>query len=266
LRSFEIVYEDAHIIAVNKASGIAVPPDKFDTRKKSLTAIVGKYLGKTAYNAHRIDRETSGLVLFAKDLRTLSVLQKAFEDRRIKKKYIAAVWGKPSWKETVCTIPIEHARGTGQGSLFRSKCVRPAPHNCLLSTPPAHPREEAWGQVSTGIGLSRDRFRGVGRGKDALTRFRLIGGGELRGRAYSVVEAAPETGRTHQIRVHLAALGHPVLGDRLYGAYAAGVAAAYAHETRLALHALELVLPAQGGEPPLVLVAPLPRDLAAFFR
>jgi RluA family pseudouridine synthase len=239
LRSFEVVYEDAHIIAVNKASGIAVPPDKFDTRKKSLASLVSKYLGKTAYNAHRIDRETSGLVLFAKDLRTLSVLQKAFEDRRIKKKYIAAVWGKPAWTETVCAIPIEHAahmraRGTDLKSRVGTR----------------------------GTGLSRDRPR-AGLGKDALTRFRLIEGGELRGRAYSVVEAVPETGRTHQIRVHLAALGHPVLGDRLYGDPAMGEPAV---ETRLALHALELVLPAQGGEPPRVLVAPLPRDLAVFCR
>ena len=235
---FSLVYEDENIAAVNKISGIAVGADRYDSSLERLDKIAAEYLGmERVFIVHRIDRDTSGLVVFAKNSETHKTLSAAFEGRQINKRYIAAVHGRPSWRETVCDIPL-----VPNGNKL---------HHTIV-----------------------DRFRG----KPSLTAFRLLGSVGN----YSIVEARPETGRTHQIRVHLAGLGHPIVCDELYGNTRPVLLSAIKKKwqgdllderpllSRLGLHAAELFIPGYkagrnevGDGTGLNLKAPLARDMAA---
>jgi RluA family pseudouridine synthase len=236
---FSLVYEDTHIVAVDKSSGIAVSPDRWDLSRERLDKLVAESLSlQKIYTVHRIDRETSGLVVFAKNSEAHKSLSMAFENRQIKKRYIAVVGGRPSWKETACDLALV-PNGNKK-------------HLTII-----------------------DRFRG----KNALTAFRLLGSAGN----YSVLEAVPETGRIHQIRVHLAALGHPVVCDELYGNAKPVLLSAIKRSwrgdplderpllSRLGLHAAELFIPDYTGKSAeavagLALKAPLPRDMSALIR
>jgi RluA family pseudouridine synthase len=230
---FSLVYEDENIAALNKSSGIAVSPDRWDLSRDRLDKLAAEFLSlQRVYTVHRIDRDTSGLVVFAKNSETHKALSAAFEGRLIKKRYIAVVHGRPLWEETACDLSLV-PNGNKQ-------------HLTII-----------------------DKYRG----KKSLTRFHLLGNAGN----YSVLEAFPETGRTHQIRVHLAALGHPVVCDELYGntkpillsAIKRGWRGDPLEErpllSRLGLHAAELVIPGQAGAD-LNLKAPLSRDIAALIH
>jgi RluA family pseudouridine synthase len=238
---FIVVYEDDFILAVNKASGISVGADRWDESKDRLDRLLYDYLGYKVFTVHRIDRDTSGLVVFAKDGKTHRDLSAAFEGRRVKKRYIAVIHGRPSWTETVCGLPLV-PHGDKR-------------HRTII-----------------------DKYRG----KPSFTGFRFLGAAGN----YGVVEALPETGRTHQIRVHLSSLGHPVVCDPLYGnsrgadrpegvflsAFKRGWRGDPLEEkpllSRLGLHAAQLFLPDHGAdrETGLTLTAPLPRDMAALIK
>jgi len=236
---FSLIYEDENIAAIDKSSGIAVSPDRWDLSRERLDKLVEESLGlQKIYTVHRIDRETSGLVVFAKNSETHKTLSMAFENRQIKKRYIAVVCGRPSWKETACDLALV-PNGNKK-------------HLTII-----------------------DRFRG----KNALTSFRFLGSAGN----YSVLEALPETGRIHQIRVHLAALGHPVVCDELYGNAKPVLLSAIKRSwrgdllderpllSRLGLHAAELFIPDYAGKDAeaaagLTLKAPLPRDMSALIR
>ena len=227
---FSLIYEDENIAALNKSSGIAVSPDRWDPSVERLDKLAAESLKiKKVYIVHRIDRDTSGLVIFAKNSETHKTLSAAFEGRLVKKRYIAAIHGRPSWKETDCDLPLI-PNGNKQ-------------HLTII-----------------------DRYRG----KKSLTRFRLLGSAGN----YSILEAFPETGRTHQIRVHLSALGHPVVCDEFYGKNKPVLLSSLKRRwqgdpleerpllSRLGLHAAELFIP----EPSLNLKAPLARDMSALVR
>jgi 23S rRNA pseudouridine1911/1915/1917 synthase len=225
---FSLIYQDENIAAFNKSSGIAVSPDRWDPSVQRLDKLAAEFLGiKKIYTVHRIDRDTSGLVIFAKNSETHKELSIAFESRLIKKRYIAAVHGRPTWGETVCDLPL-----VPDGNKLHYTIV--------------------------------DKFRG----KKSLTLFRLLGSAGN----YSILEALPETGRTHQIRVHLASLGHPVVCDEFYGKKSPVMLSSIKRGwqgdplderpilSRLGLHAAELSIQ------DLCLKAPLPRDMAALIR
>jgi 23S rRNA pseudouridine1911/1915/1917 synthase len=259
---FSIIHEDDLIIAVNKTSGLTVGGDRWDESKERLDMLLNELLtermGKQSvpsdispadnsfcrvWTIHRIDRDTSGLVVFAKDEQTHKRLSSAFESRKVQKRYIAVVHGHVSWTETSCDLPLV-PNGDKQ-------------HRTII-----------------------DKYHG----KKSLTRFRL----RCNAGNYSVVEALPETGRTHQIRVHLASLGHPIVCDPLYGKSAGrsiekGIFLSSFKKgwrgdplreqpllNRLGLHAASLVLPdfhADSAQPPeLSLEAPLPRDMASLIN
>jgi RluA family pseudouridine synthase len=268
---FRIVYEDSRIVGVDKAPGLSVGGDRWDDSRErldrllagALKAPAGKAPGGGAgklpggespagedlagkgpegkarlFTVHRIDRDASGLVVFAKDRETHRALSLAFEGRELQKCYIAVIHGRPGWEETACDLPL-----VPNGNKRHLTIV--------------------------------DRYRG----KRSLTRFRLLGGAGN----YSVVEARPETGRTHQIRVHLASLGHPIVCDPFYGSgkpvflssFKPGWRGDPLDERpllqRLALHAVELRLPGslparQDMEDSLTLRAPLHRDMAALIK
>ena len=234
---FTVIYEDDHIIAVNKMSGIAVCADRWDDSKERLDKLLAAYLKmEKVFIVHRIDRDTSGLVVFAKDEGAHKKLSAAFEGRQIKKRYIAVTHGRPVWKETVCDLPLV-PDGNKQ-------------HHTII-----------------------DKYQG----KKSVTSFRLLGSAGN----YSIIEAFPETGRTHQIRVHLASLGHSVMCDAIYGnakpLFLSAVKSKWRGDqaeerpllARLGLHAQELIIPPgflpdrSGEDSALMIQAPLARDMAA---
>lgn len=182
----QIIYEDDDVLALNKPAGVLVY-DVVPTGGKP---------------AHRLDKDTSGVLLWAKTDAALEFLQTQFKTRQVKKVYRALVYGVPRVKEGEIDAPIGRSR--------------------------KHPSKR----------LAGDRARGKTR--EASTHFEVLksGGG------FSYLELRPLTGRTHQIRVHLQSLGHPVVCDRLY---APGRVCPPPLQ-RQALHALslELFLPSGG--------------------
>lgn len=224
----DVLFEDDWLLAVDKpAQVLSHPTDKIV--ENAVTSILRKQLpGLTLHLLHRLDRETSGALLLAKDPRTARVMGEAFEGRGVQKTYCALVAGRVEWESKVVDLPIERAEG----------------HEIKV-------RQSA------------------GRGAAAITEFRRQAAGDV-----SLVEARPKTGRLHQIRVHLAHAGHPVLGDKLYtgeGEYymkavrkeltEADLGALGAPRQMLHARRLELTHPVNGTA--LSVAAPLPADFRA---
>jgi 23S rRNA pseudouridine1911/1915/1917 synthase len=224
-----ILYEDEWIVAIDKPAGMVVHPAPGAWSGTLVNALVHHGLVPEGTGGeenrpgivHRLDKETSGVILVAKDPEAKLALSRAFHDRRVEKRYLAIVLGRPAKDAGVMTWAIgRHARDRQRMSIRA-------------------PRSRA-----------------------SVTRWRVI---ERFGEV-SLVEARPETGRTHQIRVHLAALGHPVLADPQYGARSGRALPTSGPARRLArqaLHAAELRLAHPVHGTPLELHAPLPEDLSA---
>ena len=226
---YTIIFENEQLIAVNKASGISVGGDRWDESKERLDRLLERGLNLSKiYTVHRIDKETSGLVVFARTKESHRGLSLAFEERQIVKRYTAIVHGRPSWKETLCELPL-----VPDGN---------KKHQTII-----------------------DKYHG----KESVTRFILL----MSAGNYSILEAQPQTGRIHQIRVHAAAIGHPVVCDALYGketpvklsSFKRGWKGDPKQEkpmlSRLGLHALELTLP--DGR---ILSAPMPKDMLSLIK
>jgi 23S rRNA pseudouridine1911/1915/1917 synthase len=174
----KIVYEDADLVVVDKPAGLPVHPAPGHPSHTLVNAILS-HLPNLAKDAdslrpgivHRLDKDTSGLLIIAKNRLAQANLSQQFKNRVVKKTYIALVQGKITPEKGI----IEAAIG------------RDASH--------------------------RQRMAVVAKGREARTQYRVI---KYVGN-YSLLEIKPETGRTHQIRVHLAAIGFPVVGDATYG-------------------------------------------------
>ena len=192
-----IVFQDDHLIVVEKPSGLLSVPGRGPDLQDCLSARV-QATHPAALVVHRLDRDTSGLMVMALGLAAQRALNRQFADRMVEKCYVAVVVGCPATSEGVIDLPM------------RKDFDRPPRH---MIDPVA--------------------------GRPAFTRWRLV---ETHGDR-SRLEVRPLTGRSHQIRLHLATLGHPILGDPLYGP-----ADAYAMSARLLLHAnqLSLLHPAAG--------------------
>ena len=216
-----VVYEDEHLIAIDKPAGMVVHPAPGHRSGTLVNALLAHCRDLSGIGGverpgivHRLDKETSGLVLAAKTEAAHRALAKQFKDRKIKKVYLALVRGR-----------MEQDRGTIDLPIARHRTHR---------------------QKMTG-----DKERG----RDAQTAYEVV----ERRPGFTSLRLFPKTGRTHQIRVHLASMGHPILGDKIYGGKAGPGAPSM---TRQALHAhrLELSHPISGK--PLALVAPMPSDMA----
>ena len=129
---------------------------------------------------NRLDRETSGLMLVAKTRDAARRLHQQMEARRIAKEYLAIVWGWPEREEFASDAPILRQGSRGPSRIYLRQAVHPD-------------------------------------GAEARTRFRVVRRFERDGACFTVIHAIPETGRMHQIRVHLSHAGHPIVGDKIYG-------------------------------------------------
>jgi 23S rRNA pseudouridine1911/1915/1917 synthase len=216
-RSYEvnaerIIFRDRFLLAYDKEPGIPsqqTPADAYN----NLFAALQRFLQKEAREAyislhHRLDRDTSGVMLFVLDRSVNRSLGELFHHHRVIKDYLAWIEGNPERDDWVCSDEIGRRNGRYQTS----------------------PR---------------------GRGKTAQTRFQVL----FREQDRTLIRARPQTGRTHQIRLHLAASGHPILGDRLYGNISA---------ERLYLHAFRLILHHPRTHSRLVLTAPISSQWPAY--
>jgi 23S rRNA pseudouridine1911/1915/1917 synthase len=174
-----VLYEDAHLLVVNKAAGMVVHPGPGNASGTLVNALLAHCTQLSGIGGierpgivHRLDKDTSGAIVVAKDDATHRSLARQFAERRAKKLYLAIVRGDMRDAEGVIEAAI------GRHPVHRQK----------MST---HTRD----------------------GRQAVTEYRV----RERCGYFSLVELQPHTGRTHQIRVHMAAIGHPLLGDPTYG-------------------------------------------------
>jgi 23S rRNA pseudouridine1911/1915/1917 synthase len=184
-----IIYEDKDCVVIDKPAGILSHAKGSVIEEATVASWLEPKLdglsGNRAGIVHRLDRNTSGVMICAKNQQSLVWLQKQFSARKVKKIYRAVIIGRPEHDEAVIDMPIE--RNPKKPSTFR-------------------------------VGVN---------GKKAISEYKILKKSEH----FSLVELKPQTGRTNQLRVHLKAINHPVLGDSVYGGPPAD---------RLFLHALSL--------------------------
>lgn len=166
-----ILFEDDSLLAADKPAGVLSAPDRWDPDLPVAAALLSKGRGRL-WAVHRLDKDTTGVLLLARTEEAHRSLSRAFETRSVAKVYRALVRGVPDWTESSCDLPL----------------------------------------IPDGDALHRT-IVDAHRGKPSTTAFRVL----TAFRDFALVEARPETGRTHQVRVHLAALGYPMACDPLYG-------------------------------------------------
>jgi 23S rRNA pseudouridine1911/1915/1917 synthase len=215
----DIVYEDDELIALNKPCGIAVHPASGNYGGTLVNALVHHFAALSDVNGerrpgivHRLDKETSGVILVAKTNLAHARLARQFEKHKVQKKYVALVEGEIQFDEGRITAEI------GQHARF---------HDMRRIVP-------------------------QGDGKAAVTQYRVI----RRSRRMTSVALFPETGRTHQLRLHMRHIGHPILGDDKYGNKASF--------PRLALHAQAIFFEHPVTREPLEISVPLPGEFLPF--
>ncbi len=236
----QILHEDADIVAVDKPAGMVVHPGAGVDSGTLVNAILYRFRNLESFFpvefssedcpdgadaesfdanrpgiVHRLDKDTSGVVIVAKNKTTLGRLQKMFKEREVQKTYLALVHGFP-------------IKGTRKIELS-------------LGRDPAN----------------RKKIAVAPEGKMAVTRYEIIRQGHIENQPVSVLQVWIETGRTHQIRVHLAHLHHPILGDNTYGG-----SRRLPHAPRQMLHAWSISFRHPSTGKPLEIVSPLPKDMA----
>ncbi len=212
--SFTVAYEDEHLLVVDKAAGLVVHPARGHREGTLAQLLAGRAAGgedpTRAGIVHRLDRDTSGLLVVARSEEAHRKLQTALRERRLEREYVALVEGRPPARTGTIEAPI------GRDPRVRTR----------MAVGGHFPRE-------------------------ARTRFEL----ERALAGYSLLRLRLDTGRTHQIRVHLQAIGYPVAGDPEYGT--AGLLGL----ERQFLHAARLAFPHPIGGEPIEVVSALPPDL-----
>ncbi len=221
----DIVFEDDALLVLDKPSGLLVLPDRYDPSLPNLLDTLNDQYGRI-YVVHRIDRETSGLIVFAKTEDAHRHLNQQFEARETEKVYEAICIGEMEQESEQIDMPMAESSG------------------------------------------KKRRMRIDPEGKDARTELRVL----ERFVDYTFVEARPQTGRTHQIRVHLSAVHLPILGDTLYGGgngfYLSAVKKGYRPKeeekpllSRVALHAGKISFVHPGGNQRVTFQSELPKDM-----
>lgn len=167
---YRVIFSDDDIVVLNKRSGLLIAADRYDEDAPRLDLEAEKEFGKL-FAVHRIDKDTSGVIIYARNPEAHRNLSMQFENREVEKTYHCLVNGRPLWQELHVDLPLQPDGDSRHRTVVNKKF-----------------------------------------GKTSVTDFRLIG---ICG-PYSWIEAKPRTGRTHQIRVHLAANGLFIICDPLY--------------------------------------------------
>ncbi len=232
MKGVSIIFENDDFIAVNKASGMLTIPDRHDETQLSLYKILSNQFGKI-FIVHRLDRDTSGLVLFAKNELSHKYLSQLFEKRNIDKNYVGFIRGSLPEKNGIIDEPIaEHP--TRKGVMTVNK-----------------------------------------KGKPSVTEYKVLEDFGI----YSLVHFNIQSGRTHQIRVHMKFAGHPIACDNVYGDGQPILLSSFKKKfrlsqhdeeerplvNRLALHSHHLNFKDASGNS-FSLEAPLPKDLNALLQ
>jgi 23S rRNA pseudouridine1911/1915/1917 synthase len=212
-----ILYEDIHVAVIDKPAGMVVHPAYGHTSGTLVNAVLARWPQTTEFSqvdragiVHRLDKETSGVILIAKTPAALAHLRQQFQDRIVRKRYLALVEGTPETPEGLIDAPI------GRDPNQRKR-----------------------------MAVTRD-------GREAITEFHVL----EHYAHHSLLEVFPKTGRTHQIRVHLAFIGHPVVGDAVYGPRKQRI-----KMKRHFLHAESVTFALTGTGETLTVAAPLPVGL-----
>jgi 23S rRNA pseudouridine1911/1915/1917 synthase len=219
----QVLVEDPVFLAIDKAPGMAAHPAPGSLRGTVVNAVLHRLgpldgVGDPTRPGivHRLDKDTSGVMLIARTASALAALGRQFHDRTVRKTYIALVHGQVRGEQGRIDLPI------GRHPTERKRMSVQARHSRAAAT--------AWAVT--------ERFAGA-----------------------TLVTARPETGRTHQIRVHLAAMGYPIVGDALYGGRRSRAVGPLATFPRQALHAAALQFQHPESGEPVVIAAPLPADM-----
>ena len=208
----DIIYEDEWLLIVNKPSGIAIHPSILHFNN-SLSNGIRFYFDKIGLKkkirpVNRLDKDTSGLVIFAKCEYIQECLSLQMQEGILKKEYLCLVSGTINQKSGTINLPIARKEGS-----IMERCI-----------------DE--------------------KGKQAITHYKVI----KEFKNYSLVECRLETGRTHQIRLHMASIGHPLLGDTLYGTSSSLI-------SRQALHSYKIKFIHPITKKEIELIAKLPQDI-----
>lgn len=228
--NIEKLFEDDDLLVVNKPSGLLVIPDRFNAELPSLNKILDEKMGQHVWVVHRLDRDTSGVICFAKNEQAHRYLSILFQERDVSKYYAGLVNG--------IVTPDE---GRIEGAIAE----HPAANGKMIVAK---------------------------KGKAAITDYKVVEQWPL----YSLLQFRIYTGRTHQIRVHMQSIGHPIVGDELYGDgkpfLLSGIKRKYRLSekdevekplmSRLGLHAYKIEFNKEDGTP-ISVEAPLPKDMAA---
>ena len=245
-REVGVLYQDAALYALDKPAGLPIHPSA-RYHYSTLTAVLReRFPGERLQVGHRLDRETSGVLLVARTPEAASAIKQSFARRRVDKTYLALAYGLVSDEEVTVEAPI----GPCGGAVRVRMAVR---------------------TIEEGGQPARTAFRVLARFPDAD----LADPQRPGRRGLTLLECRPHTGRQHQIRVHLWHLGHPIVGDKLYpdeelfmrwaddGDDAVREALPL---PRHALHAARLSFPHPQSGDRLTVLSPLPADLATFLR
>lgn len=239
---FEVIYEDKNVIVVNKPAGLSVHPSENEPDRTLINGLLAKYpeiknVGDPSTSSgqerlrpgivHRLDKDTSGVMIVARNNETFIFLKNQFKERQAVKKYIALAVGNIQKEKGIISLPIARRRN-----------------------------------IPTRQVAVKSERQARGKIREAVTEYRVLRHLFIDGKECTLIEAFPKTGRLHQIRVHFSAIGYPLAGDKKYGS---GIRTAISGLKRHFLHAasLEITIPQKGIK---IFEAPLPQELSKFLE
>jgi 23S rRNA pseudouridine1911/1915/1917 synthase len=209
---FKIIDETDDYIVVDKPACLLTHPTKPDQRTtlwKELRELLAFEIanGGQVSIVNRLDRETSGLVLVAKTSAAARRFGLLMQEHRLHKKYLAIVWGWPDWETKIVDAPLDRQGKHRPSAIWLKQMIHPKGARALTEF-----------QVEKRF----KKHAAVNHSSPGASRLPLPSSGEDEGEGcqhekFALIRAIPKTGRTHQIRAHLASLGHPVVGDKIYG-------------------------------------------------